>query len=199
MMFVIFIEGFDNDGDTAVLKEEDWAEILVSFILFWHIIPVKLRHNGSSWNGIVERWYDIGILPMFEQMSRKGLVVVSLATEMVVVSFGQFGHCAHFGGEWDFLAPHRFLDVRAVGSALRVLPVHLRKNLHNRSFICSRGYGVDFWALLVFTSPVISVYLLRFKGTSRNEFRTDSRKLSIRDGYLSRFGVKCRSRWGRFS
>jgi hypothetical protein len=107
-MFVKFIEGFGNDGDTAIFEEE---EVPVSYLLFWHIIPIELRYNGSFWNVIVERRYDIVTIPMFEQMSRKGLVVFSLAIEMFVVLHGEFGNCAHFGGEWHFLALHRFLDV----------------------------------------------------------------------------------------
>ena len=65
-MFIILIEGFSVDGDTAVLEEEDWAEVFIFLHHFRQVIAVKLRYHCSDWDGIVEWWYDIVTIPMFE-------------------------------------------------------------------------------------------------------------------------------------
>jgi len=68
-LFIILIEGFRVDGDTAVLEEEDWAEVARSFaslLLFRNVISVELRYDSSDRDGIMERIYDVVSIPMFE-------------------------------------------------------------------------------------------------------------------------------------
>src|SRR5882762_1171300 len=165
-MLIVFVECFSIDGDTTVLEEEDWAEVFVFFILFWNIISIELRYNGSDWNRIMERLYDVITIPMLEQMSRKGLVVFRLARKMSVILYGEFGCYAHFGRKWHFPVPHRFLDVGAVGSALWILPFNLGKDLHSEPFVCSSTYGPgrfgNIFSFFLFFYPIVGIFSTPF-------------------------------------